>query len=67
MVDEKSSEFLAHKGLFRYNRLPFGVASAPTIFQRTMEMLLSGLHGVSVYMDDLLISSSTLEDHLRLS
>ena len=23
------------KGLFRYNRLPFGVAAAPAIFQRT--------------------------------
>lgn len=29
-----------HKGLFHYNRLPFGVASAPAIFQRTMETLL---------------------------
>lgn len=29
-----------HKGLFRYNRFPFGVASTPGIFQRTMESLL---------------------------
>ena len=26
-----------HKGLFQYNRLPFGVSSAPSIFQRYME------------------------------
>ena len=31
------------KGLFQYNRLPFGVASAPAIFQRTMDSLLQGL------------------------
>ena len=40
-----------HKGLFQFNRLPFGVSSAPAIFQRTMETLLRGLRGVSVYQD----------------
>ena len=35
-----------HKGLFEYLRLPFGVASAPLIFQRVMENLLQGIsHG----------------------
>jgi hypothetical protein len=29
-----------HKGLYRYNRLPFGVSAAPPIFQRTMESIL---------------------------
>ena len=42
-LEESSKEFVTintHKGLFRYNRLPFGVASAPAIFQRYMETLL---------------------------
>ncbi len=52
-----------HKGT-QYNRLPFGVASAPAIFQRTMESLLQGLPHVCAYLDDLLITGPTDEEHL---
>ena len=54
-----------YKGLFQYNRLPFGIASAPAIFQRTMETLLRGQAGVSVYVDDILVTGATVEEHLR--
>ena len=54
-----------HKGLFRYNRLPFGVSAAPSIFQRTMESLMQGLPHVVVYIDDILVTESTEEEHLR--
>lgn len=30
-----------HKGLFQYNRMPFGISSAPAILQRTIETLLN--------------------------
>ena len=53
-----------HKGLFRYDRLPFGIASAPAIFQRVMECLLKGIPGVIVYLDDILITGSSTEEHL---
>ena len=42
-VDNQAKELLkinTHKGLFVYNRLPFGVLAAPGIFQRTMESTL---------------------------
>ena len=38
-------------------RLPFGVASAPAIFQRTMDATLQGLPMVYVYLDDILVST----------
>ena len=54
-----------HKGLFRYERLPFGVASPPSIFQRVMESLLQGIAGVCVYLDDIIVSGHTDQEHLH--
>ena len=50
--------------MFRYNRLPFGISSAPGIFQRTMESLLQGIPKVVVYLDDILVTGLSEEDHL---
>jgi len=44
--------------------LPFGVSAAPAIFQRTMETILQGLPGVCIYLDDLLITGKSNEEHL---
>ena len=66
-VDDESKELLTistHRGLYRYNRLPFGVASAPAIFQRSMESLLRGIPGVCVLFDDILVSGPSERDHL---
>ena len=44
-LDEESAKLVViytHKGLFRYNRLPFGAASAPSIFQQLIESILQG-------------------------
>ena len=54
-----------HRGLFRYTRLLFGIASAPRIFQRVMECVLHGISGVVVYLDDILITGETEEEHLQ--
>ena len=54
-----------HKGLFQYTRLPFGVAAAPAIFQRTMESLLGDLPHVCIYLDDILVTGESESAHLR--
>ena len=67
VVHEDSRQYTTintHKGLFRYQRLPFGIASAPAIFQRTMETLLSNIPGVVVYLDDILVSGKDADIHL---
>ena len=50
--------------LFRYNRLPFGVAAAPAIFQRLIDSLLQGIPGTVVYLDDILITGGSKKEHL---
>ncbi|RXN16546.1 putative protein K02A2.6-like protein [Labeo rohita] len=66
-VDETSKELLTivtHKGLFRYQHLPFGVTSAPSLFQQAMDQVLSGLAGVQCYLDDILVTGKTEAEHL---
>ena len=53
------------KCLFVYNRLLFGVASAPAIFQRCIESILRNCPGISVYMDDILVTGASTEEHLE--
>ena len=68
LLKEQSKEYTTintHRGLYCYNRLPFGVASAPSIFQRTMENILQGIDHVCVYLDDILITGATEEEHIQ--
>lgn len=53
------------KGLYCCNRLMYGIASAPAIWQRTIETILSDIPGVVVFLDDVRIAGSSEEDHLQ--
>ena len=55
--------FISPFGRFCFKRLPFGITSAPEHFQRRMSSLLSGIDGVVCLMDDILIHSTTQEEH----
>ena len=60
--------FITPCGRFCFNKLPFGVASAPELFQKRMSKLLSGLDGIVCQMDDVLIFGKTKEEHdIRLT
>ena len=56
---DKSKEYLVVNTLFRYTRLPFGVASAPGMFQRVLENLLNRV------IDDILIARESDRGNLE--
>ena len=58
--------FTCHLGLYQYRRMPFGLTNAPATFQRLMGTLFGGKDWdfVFVYLDDILIASKTLQEHL---
>ena len=67
-LDKQSKEYTTiniHKGLYCYNWLPFGVASTPSIFQHTMENILQGINHVCVYLDEILVTGVTDQEHLQ--
>lgn len=59
--------YAAHK----FQVMPFGLRNAPAVFQRPMQQVLMGLNVkegpdfVTVYLDDVLVFSQTLEAHLH--
>ena len=65
-VEEGSRAFLTINtpwGLFQYCRLPFGIASAPAIWQKAMSVVLQGCKGTVCYIDDILVTGTTRKEH----
>ena len=69
-VDEKDrhkTAFTTPFGLFEQIRMPFGIANAPSTFQRLMTNIFRNeiLDFLIVYLDDIIIYSETMEEHLE--
>ena len=58
------SAFITPFGLFQYEVMPFGLTNAPSTFQRLVNFIIQDLDGVYCYLDDILVTGQTLEEHL---
>ena len=67
-VENSTKELLTintHRRLFHYTRLAYGTASAPAIFQRTIEQVMSGVPGTKVILDNMIVTGKTDQEHLE--
>ena len=68
---QEKTAFITHQGLYEIEVMPFGLTNAPAAYQRLMQQLLlplnpkMGAEFVNVYVDDVIVFSSSLEDHLE--
>lgn len=68
-VDKESQEYLTintHKGLYSYTKLPYGVKSAPKIFQAKMDQILQGVEKCVCKQDDILIGGDNWQENLKI-
>lgn len=61
----KKTAFCTPFGKYEYLKVPFGLAQAPSYFQKLMNKVLNGLNFAFAYLDDIIIFSNTAEEHMR--
>ena len=67
-VDDETADMLTvntTKGLYRVKRLAFGVKPAANIFQKIVETVIRDTKGCCNFLDDIIVSSSSLEEHFN--
>ncbi|GBN22426.1 Transposon Ty3-G Gag-Pol polyprotein [Araneus ventricosus] len=65
-LDNESSDlctFNTPHGRYKFNVLPFGIASAPEVFQKRNERLFGDIDGVEVYFDDIIVTGTDKVTH----
>ena len=62
--DKEKTAFSSTLGLFQFVRMPFGLGNAGAMYERVMRKLLSGMKGVANYVDDVIVYSSTWDEHM---
>jgi len=65
-LDEESSKLVTFNtpfGRYSFTRLPFGLNSAPEVFQKRAQQTFGDIEGVNVVFDDIIIAASTVPEH----
>ncbi|GFX86039.1 retrovirus-related Pol polyprotein from transposon opus [Trichonephila clavipes] len=61
--DKEKTAITTPFGLYVFNTMSFGLRNAPSTFQRFITEVLYGLDFVFPYLDDVLVASSTEQEH----
>ncbi|KAK3506210.1 hypothetical protein QTP70_002182 [Hemibagrus guttatus] len=66
--DEWKTAFHTTSGHYEYCVMPFGLTNAPAVFQALINGVFQDLlgKGVIAYIDDILVYSSSMEEHVRM-
>ncbi|XP_064463126.1 uncharacterized protein LOC135374051 [Ornithodoros turicata] len=68
-LSEESKEFTAFStanGHYHFKNMPFGIKTAPAVFAKLMRHILQDIPNVYHYYDDLLIATTTWEEHVAI-
>ena len=63
---KEKTAFRSPSGLYQFRVMPFWLVNAPATFSRVMRVLLRGMPHVHNYLDDVLVHTSTWEEHLQV-
>ena len=64
-IDQRKTVFITPFGLHQFKAIPFGLQRAPATFQQMMDQFIQGLEGFTDDLDDVVIYSSTWEEHVQ--
>ena len=65
-ASRKVTAFKTPIGLYQHRVLPFGLSTSPSVFNKMMRKVLGDVPGVEIFMDDVLIHTSTIAEHCEL-
>lgn len=68
-LTESCSDFCSFPsplGTLKFNKLPFGIKTAPMVFQKYNTKYLGDIPGLAIYFDDFIIAAETKQEHDKI-
>ncbi|XP_050046366.1 uncharacterized protein [Dermacentor andersoni] len=62
---KEATAFSCDSGLYQFKYMPFGIKTAPAVFNRLMREVVGDIPHVYYYFDDFLVATKTWEEHLK--